>query len=195
MKNVPHSATPIPVQRLLVIAALAGLMGCKSGRGPIDSTSHREKDAMETYAWTGNECDKPWQAELGSGRVACVPLAWTGSSESAMVVTPEFAMAADYLGLYSQLRLQAGTPVEATVRGKGNSRSIHIMRFGPVDNRRSIQVDYEIPQGHHVAAATAFSPEFPAQMLTLTWKESNGRWQAELSQFGNYALIGIRLRK
>ena len=146
--------------------------------------------------WTGHECEKPWQAELGAGRVAYVPLAWTGSSESAMVVTPEFAMAADYLGLYSQLRLKAGTPVEATVRGKANSRSIHIMRFGPVDNLadRSLQLDYEIPTGYHVASATAVSPEFPAKMLTLTWKESKGRFQAEL-QLGNYALISIRLRK
>jgi hypothetical protein len=70
------------------------------------------------------------------------------------------------------------------------------MRFGPVDNLadRSLQLDYEIPTGDHVASATAFSPESPAKMLTLTWKESKGRFQAEL-QLGNYALISIRLRK
>jgi hypothetical protein len=148
-------------------------------------------------AWTGNECDNPWQAELGSGKVAFVPLAWTGSSESAMVVPPEFEAAADYLGLCSQLRLKAETPIEATVRGKGNNRSIHLMRFGPADNltNRSVQVDYEVPTGYHVASATAFSPELPASKLTLTWKESKGRFQLELNPLGNYALIAIALRK
>jgi hypothetical protein len=148
-------------------------------------------------AWTGKECDKPWQAELGSGRVAYVSRAWTGRSESAMAVTPEFAAAADYLGLYGQLNLKAATSLEATVRGKGNSRSIHIMRFGPVDNltNRSVQLDYEIPKGYHVASATALSPEFPAGMLTLTGQESKGRFQAELNQLGSYVLVAIRLRK
>ena len=175
--------------RLLSIGQLGTLREVK--------TEYVSRQPSILTAWTGNECERPWQAELGSGRVAYVPRAWTGSSESAMVVTSEFAMAADYLGLYSQLRLKAGTPVEATVRGKGNSRSIHIVRFGPVDSLadRSVQLDYEIPQGYHVASATAFSPEFPAGMLTLTWKESNGRFQAELNQLGNYVLIAIGLRK
>jgi hypothetical protein len=160
-------------------------------------TEYVSRQPSTLTAWTGNECDKTWQAELGSGRVAYVPLAWTGSSESVMVVTPEFEAAADYLGLYSQLRLKAGTPGQATVRGKGDNRSIHIMRFGPVDNLadRSVQLDYELPTGYHVASATAFSPEFPARMSTLIWKESKGRFQAELNQLGNYALIAIRLKK
>jgi hypothetical protein len=173
--------------------------GCLLSIGPLGTLREVKNEYVERpsllTAWTGNQCDQPWRAELGSGRVAYVPLAWTGRSESEMVVTSEFAMAADYLGLYSQLRLTAGTPVEATVRGKGNSRSIHLMRFGPVEHLtdRSVELDYELPKGFHVASATAFSPEFPAGMLTLTWKESKGRLQAVLNPLGSYALIAIQL--
>ena len=144
--------------------------------------------------WTGKECKKSWQTELGSGRVAYVPVAWKGKSESEMAVTPDFTTAAEYLGLYSQIQLKAGTDVEATVRGKGNSRMIHIMRFGPVDKlaEPTVHVDYEIPKGCHVASATVVSPEFPAK--ELTWKESNGRFQADLDQPGSYALISIKLK-
>jgi hypothetical protein len=144
--------------------------------------------------WTGKECKKSWQTELGSGQVAYVPVAWKGKSESEMAVTPDFTTAAEYLGLYSQLQVKAGTDVEATVRGKGNSRMIHIMRFGPVDKLAdpTVHVDYEIPKGCHVASATVVSPEFPAK--ELTWKESNGRFQTQLNQPGSYALISIKLK-
>jgi hypothetical protein len=160
-------------------------------------TEYVNRQPPTLTAWTGNECNQAWQAQLGSGRVAYVPHAWTGKSESEMVLTPEFAKAADYLGLSSQLRLKAGTPVEATVRGKGTSKSIHIIRFGSVDNLadRSIQLDYEIPKGYHVASATVCSPEVPASALTMTWKESQGRLQAELNRLDNYALFSIKLNR
>jgi hypothetical protein len=158
-------------------------------------TQYVNRQPPPLTAWTSKECSQAWQAQLGSGKVAYVPVAWSGKSESAMVVTPEFAQAADYLALYSQLRLKAATALEATVRGKGNRRSIHIMRFGPVDNLTdpSVHVDYQTPKGCQVTSATVISPEFPAKELT-TWKESNGRFQADLNQPGSYALISIKLK-
>src|SRR5262249_11694567 len=151
-------------------------------------TEYLSRQPPPLTAWTGQESNQAWQAQLGSGKVAHVPIAWTGKSESAMVATPEFAQAAEYLDLYSQLRLKAATAVEATVRGKANSRSIHIIRFGPVDNLTdpSVHVDYETPKGCHVVSATVISPEFSTKELT-TWKESNGRFQADLDQPGSYA--------
>jgi len=158
-------------------------------------TEYLSRQPPPLTAWTGKECNQAWQAQLGSGKVAYVPVAWTGKSESAMVVTPEFAQAAEYLDLYSQLRLNAATPVEATVRGNGNTRMIHIMRFGPVDNlaNPSVHVDYETPKGCHVTSATVISPEFAKKELT-SWKESNGRFQVDLDQPGSYALISIKLK-
>jgi hypothetical protein len=148
-------------------------------------------------AWTRNECQKPWQAELGAGRVAYVSRAWTGASESTMRVTPEFAKAEDYLELYSQLQLKGAGSLEATVRGKANNRSLHLIRFGPVDDLadRAVQLNYELPKGFHVASAKVYALGFPEEMAKFTWKESQGHLEAELNRLDNYAVVSVELKK
>ena len=148
-------------------------------------------------AWTGKACEKPWLAELGSGKLANVPVAWTGSGETNMVVSDGFEKAAEEFGLYSHLRVKAATDVEATLRGKGDMRLVHIMRFGPTDTLtdRSVHVDYELPKGYRVASGAVCSPEYSTNDLTLNWKESDGRFKADLNQMGSYAVISVRLKK
>ena len=53
------SAKPILVVQSLLMAALAGLIGCKSGRSQIDSEPRREMDAMEIHAWTWVSYTRP----------------------------------------------------------------------------------------------------------------------------------------
>ena len=155
------------------------------------------KQAPTLTAWTGKDCAQPWLAELGSGKVANVPVAWTGKAESNMVVSAEFEKAAEELGLYAQLRVKASTDVEATLRGKDDARFIHVIRFGPPDNLadRTVKVDYELPKGRHVASAAVCSPDYPTKELNLSWKESEGRFQAELDKLGSYALISVKMKK
>jgi hypothetical protein len=128
--------------------------------------------------------------------VANVPVAWTGA-ETNMVVSRELENAAEELGLCAQLQVKASTDVEATLRGKDDARFIHIIRFGPPDNLtdRTVKVDYEIPKGYRVASAAVCSPDYPTKELNLSWKESKGRFQADLDKLGSYALISVKLRK
>jgi hypothetical protein len=67
----------------------------------------------------------------------------------------------------------------------------------PADNlaERSLQSDYQIPKGYHVASAAALSPDVPAKELMFNWKEAQGRLLGELNQVSNYVLISVRLTK
>ena len=169
--------------------------------GPFGTIRQEKIDYVKQQptltTWTGKDCANPWQAKLGAGKVANVPVAWTGSGETNMVVSEGFEKAAEELGLYAQLRVKASTDVEATLRGKDDARFIHIMRFGSPDKLtdQTAKVDYELPKGSHVVSAAVCSPDYPAKELTLNWKESEGRFQADLDKLGSYALISVKLKK
>lgn len=125
-----------------------------------------------------------------------VAQACTGSTEATRVPTGDYQTAAAYLGLGSQVQVTAASPVETTIRGAGDRVAIHLIRLGTPDglSNKSVQLEYEIPNGRAVQSVKVVSPDFPASELSHTWSVAAGRLQVQMNRLESYALAGVVLQ-
>lgn len=169
--------------------------------------------------WTGSATADSGVAQLGKGTIAWAP--WSAvrepatgaavsvdpadiakqlpttesSAVSGPALSPELRSACESVALSSQIRITAASQIETTIRAKGDTRSIHLVRFGSVDNLkdRSVAVDYRLPDGYRAKAVSVWNPDFPASDLSSSWKPVGDRILIEISRVDNYALVGVAL--
>lgn len=175
--------------RLLCVGALGTM------RQMGDSFVNRGHSVLTT--WTGMPAQAlSWNVPLGRGRVSYVSQAYTGSSESARIPTTDYLSACAYLGLNSQISLSAASTVEATIRGKGDRVTIHLIRLAPPESvaDRSVHLEYEIPAGRAVQSVDVASPDFTAPSDWVCSLAEN-RLRVDIGRVDSYSLVRVELRR
>ncbi len=128
--------------------------------------------------WAGDQT-------MGKGVIAFAPS-----------TSDEFRSACEAVGLVSQLKIESASHIESAIRGKGDRRSIHLIRFGDVDalKDRAVSVEYEIPRGYRADEVSVWSPDFPSAEMSFSTESIGGRLRVKISRIDNYALVGIVLK-
>jgi hypothetical protein len=177
--------------RLLSIASLG------TSKSTANDYATRSKALLPEWAGLVAS-DSYWEAPLGSGAIAYVPVAITGDSEKTMVVTADFKRGARYTAVGSQLKLKSSARVEATIRSKNSQRFIHLIRLGPTDGTAnvSMSLDYTLPANARVSSVEAASADGSPSDLGMTWSlTSTNVLHVDLKRLDQYVVIHVGLKE